>query len=91
MAADTILVRFRDLSNIAAGTISNSDYEDKYQTLALDKQILVLDHLEPICRLIERVEPLWRLYLSRWHDADYVCLWRFFSSVQPSQAGTAKR
>ena len=43
MAADTILVRFRDLSNIAAGTISNSDYEDKYQTLALDMYNEIMD------------------------------------------------
>ena len=35
MAADTILERFRDLSSIAAGSISNLDFESKYQTLAL--------------------------------------------------------
>ena len=43
MAADTILVRFRDLSNIAAGTISNSDFEDKYQTLALQMYNEIMD------------------------------------------------
>jgi len=43
MAADTILVRFRDLSNIAGSTISNSDYEDKYQTLALDMYNEIMD------------------------------------------------
>jgi|TARA_Y100000310_G_scaffold50388_1_gene46433 hypothetical protein len=35
VAADTILERFRDLSSIAAGSISNLDFESKYQTLAL--------------------------------------------------------
>ena len=43
MAADTILVRFRDLSNIAAGTISNSDFEDKYMTLALQMYNEIMD------------------------------------------------
>ncbi len=43
MAADTILVRFRDLSNIAAGTISNLDFEDKYQTLALQMYNEIMD------------------------------------------------
>ena len=43
MAADTILVRFRDLSNIAAGTVSNSDFEDKYQTLALQMYNEIMD------------------------------------------------
>ena len=43
MAADTILVRFRDLSNITAGTISNSDFEDKYQTLALQMYNEIMD------------------------------------------------
>jgi len=43
MAADTILTRFRDLSNIGASTISNSDYEDKYQTLGLDLYNEIMD------------------------------------------------
>ena len=48
MAADTILVRFRDLSNIAAGTISNSDFEDKYMTLALQMYNEIMDTSETI-------------------------------------------
>jgi|TARA_R100000656_G_scaffold112594_1_gene84795 hypothetical protein len=43
MAADTILVRFRDLSSIAAGTISNLDFEDKYQALALEMYNEIMD------------------------------------------------
>jgi len=43
MAADTILERFRDLSNIAAGTISNSDYETKYMALALEMYNEIMD------------------------------------------------
>ena len=43
MAADTILVRFRDLSNIEASTISNSDFEDKYQTLSLQMYNEIMD------------------------------------------------
>ena len=43
MAADTILVRFRDLSNIAAGTISNSDVEDKHIALALQMYNEIMD------------------------------------------------
>ena len=48
MAADTILVRFRDLSNIAAGTISNSDFEDKYMTLALQMYNEIMDTSETV-------------------------------------------
>jgi len=43
MAADTILERFRDLSSIAAGTVSNSDFEDKYMTLALQMYNEIMD------------------------------------------------
>ena len=48
MAADTILVRFRDLSNIAAGTISNSDVEDKYITLGLQMYNELMDTSETV-------------------------------------------
>ena len=48
MAADTILVRFRDLSSIAAGTISNSDFEDKYLALALEMYNEIMDTTETI-------------------------------------------
>tara|TARA_R100001530_G_scaffold129178_1_gene99364 strand:+ start:122 stop:565 length:444 start_codon:yes stop_codon:yes gene_type:complete len=48
MAADTILVRFRDLSSIAAGTISNSDFEDKYMVLALQMYNEIMDTSETI-------------------------------------------
>ena len=43
MAADTILERFRDLSNIAAGTISNSDVEDKHMALGLQMYNEIMD------------------------------------------------
>jgi hypothetical protein len=43
MAADTILTRFRDLSNIGASTISNSDYETKYMALALEMYNEIMD------------------------------------------------
>jgi|TARA_Y100000310_G_scaffold51339_1_gene47325 hypothetical protein len=43
VAADTILVRFRDISSIAAGTISNSDFEDKYENLALQMYNEIMD------------------------------------------------
>ena len=43
MAADTILVRFRDLSNIAAGTISDSDFTDKMESLALQMYNEIMD------------------------------------------------
>ena len=43
MAADTILTRFRDLSSIAAGTISNADYETKYMALALELYNEIMD------------------------------------------------
>ena len=43
MAADTIRDRFRDLSSIATGTISNADFDDKYQALALDMYNEVMD------------------------------------------------
>ena len=43
MAADTILERFRDLSSIAAGTISNADYETKYMALALELYNEIMD------------------------------------------------
>ena len=48
MAADTILVRFRDLANIAAGTISNSDVEDKYITLGLQMYNEIMDTSETV-------------------------------------------
>ena len=48
MAADTILVRFRDLSSIAAGTISNSDFEDKHMALALQMYNEIMDTSETI-------------------------------------------
>ena len=48
MAADTILVRFRDLSNIAAGTISNSDVEDKHIALGLEMYNEIMDTSETI-------------------------------------------
>ena len=43
MAADTILERFRDISSIAASTISNADFEDKYQALALQMYNEIMD------------------------------------------------
>ena len=43
MAADTILVRFRELSNIAAGTISDSDFTDKMEALALQMYNEIMD------------------------------------------------
>ena len=43
MAADTIRDRFRDLSSIATGTISNADFDDKYQALALEMYNEVMD------------------------------------------------
>ena len=43
MAADTILDRFRDLSNIASSTISDSNFEDKYQGLALEMYNEIMD------------------------------------------------
>ena len=43
MAADTILVRFRDLSNIASGTISDSDFTDKMEALALQMYNEIMD------------------------------------------------
>ena len=43
MAADTILVRFRDLSNIAAGTISDSDFTNKMEALALQMYNEIMD------------------------------------------------
>ena len=48
MAADTILTRFRDLSSIASGTISDSDFEDKYMTLALQMYNEIMDTSETI-------------------------------------------
>jgi len=43
MVADTILERFRDISSIAAGTIGNSDVEDKYMALALQMYNEIMD------------------------------------------------
>ena len=43
MAADTILVRFRDLSSIASGTISDSDFTDKMEALALAMYNEIMD------------------------------------------------
>ena len=43
MAADTILVRFRDLSSIASGTISDSDFTDKMEALALQMYNEIMD------------------------------------------------
>ena len=48
MAADTILTRFRDLSSIAAGTISNSDVEDKHIALGLEMYNEIMDTSETI-------------------------------------------
>ena len=43
MAADTILTRFRDLSSIASGTISDSDFTDKMEALALQMYNEIMD------------------------------------------------
>ena len=43
MAADTILVRFRDLSSIASGSISDSDFTDKMEALALSMYNEIMD------------------------------------------------
>ena len=43
MAADTILVRFRDLSSIASGTLSDSDFTDKMEALALAMYNEIMD------------------------------------------------
>jgi len=43
MAADTILVRFRDLSNISVSTISDSDFADKFEALALETYNEIMD------------------------------------------------
>jgi hypothetical protein len=48
MAADTILVRFRDLSSIASGTISDSDFTDKMEALALAMYNEIMDTAETI-------------------------------------------
>ncbi len=48
MAADTILVRFRDLSSIASGTISDSDFTDKMEALALAMYNEIMDTSETI-------------------------------------------
>ena len=43
MAAATIRDRFRDLSSIATGTLSNADFDYKYQALALEMYNEVMD------------------------------------------------
>ena len=43
MAADTILERFRDLSNIPTGTISDIDFTDKFEALALEFYNEIMD------------------------------------------------
>ena len=43
MAADTILTRFRDLSSIASGTISDSDFTDKMEALAVEMYNEIMD------------------------------------------------
>ena len=48
MAADTILTRFRDLSSIASGTISDSDFTDKKEALALQMYNEIMDTSETI-------------------------------------------
>ena len=48
MAADTILTRFRDLSSIASGTISDSDFTDKMEALSLQMYNEIMDTAETI-------------------------------------------
>ena len=48
MAADTILTRFRDLSSIASGTISDSDFTDKMEALSLQIYNEIMDTSETI-------------------------------------------
>ena len=43
MAADTVLTRFRDLSSIASGTISDSDFTDKMEALAVEMYNEIMD------------------------------------------------
>ena len=43
MAADKILTRFRDLSSIASGTISDSDFTDKMEALAVEMYNEIMD------------------------------------------------
>ena len=43
MAADTILGRFRDLSNITSSTISDGDFTDKFEALALETYNEIMD------------------------------------------------
>ena len=43
MAADTIRDRFRDLSNITTSTVSNDDFDNKYQALALELYNEIMD------------------------------------------------
>ena len=43
MAADTIRDRFRDLSNITTATVSNDDFDNKYQALALELYNEIMD------------------------------------------------
>ena len=47
MAADTILDRFRDLSNVASSTISDIDFTDKFEALSfkqvIQKELKVMD------------------------------------------------
>jgi len=48
MAADTVLTRFRDLSSIASGTISDSDFTDKMEALAVEMYNEIMDTSETI-------------------------------------------
>ena len=48
MAADTILVRFRDLSNITTGVLSDSEFTDKSEALALQMYNEIMDTSETI-------------------------------------------
>ena len=43
MAADTILDRFRDLSNVASSTISDIDFTDKFEALSLEFYNEIMD------------------------------------------------
>ena len=43
MAADTILERFRDLSSIASGTLSDSDFTSKSEALGLSMYNEIMD------------------------------------------------
>ena len=43
MAADTILTRFRDLSSITSSSISDIDFTDKYESLAVELYNEIMD------------------------------------------------